>query len=241
VIPPKRNAEFVADMEAVIEVYETPYDPGVPVVCMDEQPVQMVRDTRTPIPATKAHPKRIDFEYERAGVASLFMFCEPLAGWRSVSVRERHTKVDWAREVAALLTGRYAKVDRIVLVCDHLATHTAGAFYEAFDPATARAFVTRIRFVRTGAGPGLCAAARLLLHAQARQLAQRGRVRVGGDDEAVREGPADRIDRGLATGDGGVAGRHQHETAVGGLAIHRGERPDKAEIALSEVNRVTVH
>ena len=136
-------------MEAVIEVYETPYDPGVPVICMDEQPVQRVKDTRTPIPATKTHPKRIDFEYERAGVASLFLFCEPLAGWRSVSVRERHTKVDWAREVAALLTGRYAKVGQIVLVCDHLATHTAGAFYEAFDPAIARAFVKRIRFVQT--------------------------------------------------------------------------------------------
>jgi DDE superfamily endonuclease len=149
VIPPKQNAEFVADMEAVLEVYETPCDPRVPVVCMDEQPVQMVKHTRPPIPATNHHPQRVDFEYERAGVASLFLFCEPLAGWRSVSVRPRHTKVDWAREMAALLTGRYAKAETVVLVCDHLATHTAGAFYEAFDPATARSLVKRLRFCQT--------------------------------------------------------------------------------------------
>ena len=148
-IPPKQNAEFVAHMEAVIEVYETPYDSNIPVLCMDEQPVQLVKDVRPPIPATKRHALRVDFEYERAGVASLFLFCEPLAGWRSVSVRAHHTKVDWAHEMAALLRGRYAKAEKVVLVCDHLATHTPGAFYEAFDAATARSLVKRIEFVKT--------------------------------------------------------------------------------------------
>jgi hypothetical protein len=149
VIPPKQNAEFAARMEAVIEVYETPYNPEVPVLCMDEQPVQLLKETREPIPATKDHPQRVDYEYERGGVASLFMFCEVLAGWRQVSVRPQHTKIDWAREVAALLTGRYAKAEKVILVCDNLNTHTPGAFYEAFDPATARSLVRRLEFCHT--------------------------------------------------------------------------------------------
>ena len=148
-IPPKQNAEFVARMESVIEVYEKPFDPKAPVLCMDEQPVQLLQETRQPIPATKHHPKRVDFEYERAGVASLFLFCEVLAGWRSVTVRSQHTKIDWAREVAALLTGRYAKTEKVILVCDNLITHTPGAFYEAFDPATARSLVRRLEFCHT--------------------------------------------------------------------------------------------
>ena len=148
-IPPDQDEEFVAHMEQVIEVYEKPYDPSIPVVCMDEQPVQLVKDTRTPIPATKDHPRRIDYEYERAGVASLFLFCEPLAGWRSVSLREQHTKIDWAREVGALLTGRYAAAAKIILVCDHLSTHTIGAFYKAFESETARSLVRRIEFCLT--------------------------------------------------------------------------------------------
>ena len=140
-IPPTADGEFVANMEAVLDTYATPYDSRYPVVCMDEQPVQRLQDTRVPIPATADHPRRVDYEYERAGVASLFVFCEPLVGWRQVSVRERRTKVDWAVEVAALLTGRYATAEKVILVCDHRNTHTLGAFYEAFDPATARALV----------------------------------------------------------------------------------------------------
>jgi hypothetical protein len=149
VIPPKQNAEFVAAMEAVIDVYETPYDPEVPVLAMDEQPVQLLKETRAPIPATKTHPRRVDYEYERAGTASIFMFCEVLAGWRQVTVRPQRTKIDWAREVADLLRGRYAKAEKVILVCDNLSTHTPGAFYEAFDPATARSLVRRLEFCHT--------------------------------------------------------------------------------------------
>ena len=82
VIPPEANSEFVASMEEVLETYAQPYDPRFPVVCMDEQPVQLLKETRVPVAATKAHPRRVDYEYERAGTASIFMFCEPLAGWR---------------------------------------------------------------------------------------------------------------------------------------------------------------
>ena len=149
VIPPEADAEFVAGMEEVLETYAEPYDSRRPVLCMDEQPVQLLKETRTPIPATKSHPRRVDYEYERAGTASIFLFCEPLAGWRSVSVRERRTKVDWAVEVAELLQTRYAKARNVVLVCDNLNTHTRGAFYEAFPPPEARALVRRLEFRHT--------------------------------------------------------------------------------------------
>lgn len=149
VIPPQADAEFVACMEEVLETYEKPYDPACPVLCMDEQPVQLIGETRTPIPATKSHPRRVDYEYERAGTASIFMFAEPLAGWRQATARPQKTKVDWALEVAALLEGRYAHCPRVTLVCDNLNTHTKGAFYEAFEPARARDLVRRIQFCHT--------------------------------------------------------------------------------------------
>jgi hypothetical protein len=149
VIPPKADAEFVAAMEEVLDTYEKPYDPDHPVLTMDEQPVQLVKETRRPLPATKRHAQRIDYEYERAGTASIFMFTEPLAGWREATARASKTKVDWAREMARLLEGRYRKCSSVTVVCDNLNTHTSGAFYEAFSPARARALVRRIRFCRT--------------------------------------------------------------------------------------------
>jgi hypothetical protein len=149
VIPPQADAEFVAGMEHVLETYEKPYDPACPVLCMDEQPVQLLKETRTPIPATARHGKRVDYEYERAGTANIFMFTEPLAGWREVAVRETKTKFDWASEMARLLEGRYAHCAKVTLVCDNLNTHTKGAFYETFEPARARALVRRIEFCHT--------------------------------------------------------------------------------------------
>jgi hypothetical protein len=146
VIPPEADGEFVAGMEAVLDTYAAPHDPRRPVLCMDEQPVQLLKETRTPLPATKGHPRRVDYEYERAGTASVFLFCEPLAGFRSVSIRERRTKLDWAVEVAGLLRTRYAAAQTVILVCDNLNTHTAGAFYEAFAPTEARAMVRRLEF-----------------------------------------------------------------------------------------------
>ena len=149
VIPPEADGEFVAAMENVLDVYAKPYDPQVPVLCMDEQPVQLLKETRVPVAATKDHAKRVDYEYERAGTAAIFMFAEPLAGWREVAVRDRRTKVDWAVEMARLLEGRYATCDKVIVACDNLNTHTAGAFYEAFEPGRARALVRRIEFCYT--------------------------------------------------------------------------------------------
>lgn len=146
VIPPEADAEFVAHMEDVLETYAWPYDPAFPVLCMDEQPVQLVKEVKQPIAATKTRPRRVDYEYERAGVANIFMFAEPLSGWREATARESKTKADWAIEMANLLEGRYAACQKVRLVCDNLNTHTMGAFYEVFEAERARSLVRRLEF-----------------------------------------------------------------------------------------------
>ena len=146
VIPPEANGEFVACMENVLETYAQPYDKRFPVLCMDEQPVQLLKETRVPVAATRNHARRVDYEYERAGTASIFMFAEPLSGWRKVNVREQRTKVDWALEMEELLRTRYASAEKVILVCDNLNTHTMGAFYDAFPARRARKLVQRLDF-----------------------------------------------------------------------------------------------
>ncbi len=94
VIPPECDAEFVASMEEVLESYEKPCNPSLPVICLDEQPVQLIKDVRMPIAETREHARRVDCECERAGVANIFMFTEPLAGWRQAFAREIKTKAD---------------------------------------------------------------------------------------------------------------------------------------------------
>ena len=205
VIPPDADGEFVANMEEVLETYEKAYDPNCPVVCMDEQSVQLIGETRVPIPATKEHPERVDYEYERKGTASIFLFAEPLSGFRQATARPRRTKDDWAQEVAHLLDTRYAGVERITLVCDNLNTHTKGAFYEAFPPDQAR----RLR-----------AADPLRLHPQARQLAQRGRVRVELHDKPVPVGPTHRRPRHTASRNLRLVNPRQRQTTSRRLAIH---------------------
>src|SRR5262249_60630552 len=103
VIPPGHSGEFVAHMEDILELYHMPYDPHVPLVCMDEQPVQLIKETRQPLPAAPGTPERYDYEYERNGTATIFMFTEPLSGVRIVSVREHKTAIDWATEAQHLL------------------------------------------------------------------------------------------------------------------------------------------
>jgi hypothetical protein len=106
VIPPEQDAEFVACMEEVRETYAQAYDPKHPGLCMDEQPVQLLKETRVPIAATTKHGRRVDYEYERNGTASIFMFAEPLSGFRQATARIRRTTTDWASEVAQMLDTR---------------------------------------------------------------------------------------------------------------------------------------
>jgi hypothetical protein len=109
----------------------------------------LLKETRVPIAATKQQAQRVDYEDERNGTASIFMFAEPLSGFRQATAREHRTKPDWAREVAQLLDTRYVDAEQVTLVCDNLKTHTKGAFYEAFEPELARAYVKRINFCYT--------------------------------------------------------------------------------------------
>jgi len=144
VIPPQQDAEFVAQMEEVLDLYSLPYDEEIPLVCMDEQPVQFLGETRVPIPAKPGHPARVDYEYERKGTANVFMFMEPLGGRRTVKIRERKTAVDWAHEIKELLDEGYPKADRVRLVMDNLNTHKIASLYEAFPPEEAHRFARRL-------------------------------------------------------------------------------------------------
>lgn len=147
-IPPEQNGEFVACMERVLDVYKRPYDPDFPVVCMDESPRQMIRETRQPIPASPGHPARVDYEYERCGVCNIFMANEPLAGRRLVEITERKTKQDWANFIERIAEG-YKGARKITLVMDNLNTHKPGSLYETFSPRKAKALWDRFDFVYT--------------------------------------------------------------------------------------------
>ena len=143
-IPPKSDAEFVARMEDLLELYQLPYDPRFPVVGMDEMPKQLIAETRIPLPVREGQPMLYDYEYERKGVCNLFLFVEPLRGWRKVFVRDRRTKVDWAECVRVVLDQIYPKAIRVRLVQDNLNTHTIGSLYEAFAPEEARRLARRL-------------------------------------------------------------------------------------------------
>lgn len=147
-IAPQANAEFVAAMENVLDVYHRPLDKDYPVVCMDETPRQLIRHTRTPIPACSGHPEREDYEYERCGVCNVFMANEPLAGRRITKVTERKTRKDWALFLQDIAL-QYEDAKRITLVMDNLNTHTPGSLYEAFPPEQAKALWDRFEFVYT--------------------------------------------------------------------------------------------
>lgn len=136
-------------MEDVLEVYHRPYNPAVPVVCMDEKPYQLLGHARDPIPATPGHDLKEDSEYVRHGTCSIFVWAEPLAGRRRVDARPRRTRVDWAAELDELLTVDYPDAERVVLVMDNLNTHTLGSLYEAFSPAKARALAERLEIHHT--------------------------------------------------------------------------------------------
>ena len=136
-------------MEDILEVYHTRYNAKRPVVCMDETNKQLTMETRNQQMAIPGSSARYDFEYKRNGVAQLFMFFEPLAGKRSVSVRRRKRAVDWAEEIKDLLDKRYPNAKKVVLVMDNLNTHDIGSLYEAFPPAEAKRLADRLEIHHT--------------------------------------------------------------------------------------------
>ncbi len=145
-IPPEANAEFVAAMEAVLDVYVRPPDARRPLVCMDETSKQLVKETRPVPPAQPGCPLRYDAEYERAGVRNLFLAVAPLDGWRHVQVTEQRTRTDWAAFMRAVADTHYPTAERIVVVLDNLNTHGPASFYQAYPPAEARRLTERFEF-----------------------------------------------------------------------------------------------
>ena len=143
-IPPEANAEFVCAMEDVLEVYHRPDDPDYPQVTMDESSKQQIKEVRPPLPAEPGQAQRYDTEYERNGVSNLFLFFEPLRGWRHINVTDQRTTVDWAHQIQQLGDVHYPKAKRIILVRDNLNTHTPASLYKAFAPEEARRLWERL-------------------------------------------------------------------------------------------------
>jgi hypothetical protein len=143
-IPPEQNSAFVAAMEDVLAVYTRPYDKNRPVICMDEKPYQFTSLTRNPMPMKPGTPRREDYEYLRLGTCSIFIFTEPLSGWRYAQAFPPRTKKDWALRIKWLLDEQYPQVEKVVLVMDNLNTHTLSSLYETFPPDEAFRLAQRL-------------------------------------------------------------------------------------------------
>jgi DDE superfamily endonuclease len=136
-------------MEDVLDVYARPPDPSRPVVCVDEGGKQLIGDVRAPLPVRPGSPAKQDHEYERGGMANLFLACEPLAGVRHVAVTQRKTATDFARLLRVVSDELYPGAEKSVLLCDNLNTHTPASLYEAFEPAEARRLAERFAWHHT--------------------------------------------------------------------------------------------
>lgn len=172
-LPPKANAGFVAAMEDVLDVYARPYDPKRPQVCIDEGGKQLLGDVRPPLPVRPGTPRREDYEYQRQGMANLFMVFEPLAGIRQVAVTERKTNQDFARLIRRLVDEWYPQAEKIVLVLDNLSTHSPAALYETFAPAESRRLVERLEIHYTPKHASWLNVAEMELSVLARQCLDR--------------------------------------------------------------------
>ena len=131
-------------MEDILDVYESPYDPRLPVVCMDEKPYQLLGEVREPLPMRSGDTQKMDSEYTRNGTVSIFVFVEPLGGVRHVSVREHRTAIDWAEEIKYLVEVSYPDSEKIVLVMDNLNTHALSSLYKAFPASEARRIARKL-------------------------------------------------------------------------------------------------
>ncbi len=181
-IPPDANSEFVWHMEDVLEVYKRPYDPRRPVVALDEKPVQLLSDTRPPIPCQAGHPARQDNEYKRNGTANIFCAVEPLGNWRRLELTEHRTRLDFAAFVKELVDGRYRDAVKVVLVLDNLNTHNPASLYDAFAPEEARRITEKLEIHHTPKHGSWLNVAEIELSVVGRRL----RARVSGADELER-------------------------------------------------------
>jgi DDE superfamily endonuclease len=148
-IPERDHARFVAHMEQLLDVYQEHFDEAHPLICMDEASKQVVADVEPALPMTPGHPRREDHHYERKEVRAVFLFFDPLRGWRRVSSRPTRTRQDWAAELQTLIETDYPHAQRITLVCDNLNTHDSASFYATFPAATAHRLAGKLRIIHT--------------------------------------------------------------------------------------------
>ena len=148
-IPPLESSDFVAHMESVLDIYKCPYDKRFPVVCMDESPKQLIKQTRIPLARKPGQDTKEDYEYSRQGVVNIFMANEPLKGKRYVRIKSRKTKKDWAYFVRYIADRLYSKAEKIILIMDNLNTHKPSALYETFPPEEAKRIWDRFHFIYT--------------------------------------------------------------------------------------------
>ena len=181
---PAVGAEFVARMEDVLDLYAEPHDPARPVVCFDETSKQLVAETRTPLPVAPGIPERVDYEYERNGVANLFLVTQPLGAWRHVDVTDRRTKHDFAHQMRELVDRHVPDAERIRVVLDNLNTHTPAALYEAFPPVEARRVLRKLELHYTPVHGSWLNMAELEFSMLSRQCLDR---RIGDRDTLVAE------------------------------------------------------
>ena len=148
-IPERDHARFVAHMEKVLDTYSEEFNEDYPLVCMDEASKQIVSDVDPALPMSPGQPRREDHHYERKGVRALFMFFDPLQGWRRVSCGAQRRRIEWAEEIQKLLDEDYPHAKKVTLVCDNLNTHDIASLYYRFDAATAHRLTSRLRIVHT--------------------------------------------------------------------------------------------
>jgi hypothetical protein len=172
-IPPEAHAEFVWHMEDVLDVYTRPTDPRRPLVCLDETSRHLLADVAPPHAVAPGRPAREDYEYVRGGVVNLFLVCEPLRGWRHVTVSDRRTRLDFAHCIKDLVDVQYPAADMIVLVMANLTTHTPASLYEAFPPAEAKRLADRLEIHDTPTHGSWLNMAEIELHILADQCLDR--------------------------------------------------------------------
>lgn len=182
-------------MEDILETYALPYDPEIPLICMDEQPIQLLEDFRPSEPMKPGQVRREDYEYVRKGSCSLFLFTEPLAGWRHVQASERRTKADWALQIQELLDVHYPDAKRVRLVMDNLNTHTISSLYETFPPEQALSLAQRLEIHYTPKHGSWLNMAEIELSCMTIQCLDR---RIGSIEQLQREITAWEVDRNQA-------------------------------------------
>jgi hypothetical protein len=171
-------------MEDVLDVYARTYTPEEPLICMDEASKQLLRDLAEAIPLSAGQPRREDYHYERRGTQALFLFFDPIRGWRRVEATDSRTRVDWAEQIRKLLDEDYPLARKVTLVCDNLNTHSIASLYEAFPAAEAHRLARRLEIHYTPRNGSWLNVAEIELSVLSRQCLNR---RIGSPDELAAE------------------------------------------------------